>query len=379
MHWSRCFFALVAALGLGGGAAPGAEAVVVASGESAHSPGQPQLAIDASGVIHLVYGVENSVTYCRSEDGGRSYVRNTPLPETKTLSLGMRRGPRIAAAGQFVCVTAIGGKQGKGRDGDVLAFHSADHGTTWSGPVTVNEVPDAAREGLHAMAAGPAGELCCVWLDLRNGQTEIFAALSKDGGKSWEKNLVVYRSPDGHVCECCHPSVAYDTNGNLHVMWRNWLGGARDMYVSRSIDGGRTFGQAAKLGNGTWPLDACPMDGGCLATAKEGIFTAWRRNAAVFLTTPSTPAEQRIGAGEQPWIAVTDLGPFVVWLEEGSDRLLLRTPANPHPAELSAKAAAPIIACSLDGKGPIIAAWEEKHGKRTTIYCKAISDSGRSP
>jgi hypothetical protein len=239
--------------------------------------------------------------------------------------------------------------------------------------VIVNDVPDAARDGLQARAAGPGGELCCVWLDLRNGMTEVFAALSEDGGATWEKNVRVYRSPDGHVCECCHPSVAYNRDGNLHVMWRNWLGGARDMYLARSTDG-RIFAQAKKLGQGTWPLDACPMDGGYLAATTKGeVFTTWRRDSAVFLST-STANEQRLGAGEQPWIAATDRGPFVVWLEEGTDRLLLRSPENSRDTELSPQAAAPVIAAALDGKGPVVAAWEEKHGKRATIFCRVIAD-----
>jgi hypothetical protein len=287
----------------------------------------------------------------------------------------MRRGPRIAANGQTVGVTAIGGSQGKGRDGDVLAYISSDGGKTWAGPTPVNDTSDSAREGLHAMAAGPPGQLSCVWLDLRNGNPEIFAAASDDGGKTWKKNVRVYRSPDGHVCECCHPSIAYDQRGNLYVMWRNWLDGARDMYLARSTDGGRTFEAAQKLGKGTWPLEACPMDGGYLAASPIGdIFTAWRREAAVFLTSHSLESEQRLGAGEQPWIAAGAQGPFVVWLEKGTDRLLLRSPGHTHSVELAPKAAAPVIAASPDGQGPVVAAWEEGHGKSATIRCKVIAD-----
>ena len=53
-------------------------------------------------------------------------------------------------------------------------------------------------------------------------------------------------------------------------MWRNSLDGARDMFVSESRDGGRTFSNARKLGSGTWPLKACPMDGGHLAFDAAG-------------------------------------------------------------------------------------------------------------
>src|SRR5690606_19480837 len=124
-----------------------------------------------------------------------------------------------------------------------------------------NDVPKSAREGLHALAVGPEGQLYCVWLDLRNNEPEVFGSSSTDGGKTWSPNRLIYRSPDGNVCECCHPSVTFDSKGHLYVMWRNWLDGNRDLYWSLSKDGGRTFSQAKKLGQGHWPLRNSPMDG----------------------------------------------------------------------------------------------------------------------
>ena len=85
---------------------------------------------------------------------------------------------------------------------------------------------DAAREGLHGFAAGPGNVLFAVWLDLRRdasseGGTKLYGTISRDGGQSWEKNVRVYASPDGTICQCCHPSVTIDAKGVLHVMWRN--------------------------------------------------------------------------------------------------------------------------------------------------------------
>ena len=282
------------------------EPVELARGTAPQHPQQPQLAVDAGGSIHVVYGVGNLIRYRRSDDGGKSFSEPGELPAVHAMSLGMRRGPRIAATESTLCVTAIGGKQGKGRDGDVLALLSTDGGKNWTGPAQVNDVADSAREGLHAMAAGPNGALCCVWLDLRNRKTEVMASISTDGGRTWGKNVLVYKSPDGSVCECCHPSVAFDAAGGIHVLWRNSLAGARDMYAASSLDGGRTFGKAAKLGNGSWPLNACPMDGGGIASTAPGkIATAWRREKTVFLSLDGQSNERRLGVGEQPWIAAT--------------------------------------------------------------------------
>ena len=54
--------------------------------------------------------------------------------------------------------------------------------------------------------------------------TSQYVHRSKDGGQTWSPNFSVYESPDGHICECCHPSAVIAADGAIHVMFRNWLG-----------------------------------------------------------------------------------------------------------------------------------------------------------
>lgn len=350
------------------------EAIELARGEASRHPQQPQLAVDGSGGIHIVYGIHDVVCYQSSTDGGKTFGKATELTFAHAMSLGMRRGPRIAATNKAICITAIGGKQGRGRDGDVLAMSSQDGGKTWTGPVQVNDVDDAAREGLHAMAAGPKGEMCCVWLDLRNKATEIAASTSLDGGKTWSKNVLAYKSPDGSVCECCHPSVAIDERGRIYVQWRNSLGGNRDIYVTTSTDGGKKFANATKLGTGTWPLKACPMDGGAIAVTGNQVSSVWRRDKSLFLVRSGKSAEEPLGTGEQPWIASTKDGPFVVWLNKRGEQAFLLTPGQKTPVSLANRAGDPVIAASPTGTGPVVATWESRDGKNHTILCKTVSE-----
>ncbi len=121
---------------------------------------QPQAAVDAQGHIYIAFGRGSTVRLAASTDGGKTFDVNT-VGEVGSLALGMRRGPRVAATENSVVVTAIGGKEGKGRDGDVLAWRSSDGGKTWTGPTQVNAVESSAREGLHGMAAGPEGRVFC--------------------------------------------------------------------------------------------------------------------------------------------------------------------------------------------------------------------------
>ena len=168
-------------------------------------------------------------------------------------------------------------------DGDLLVWRSQDGGKTWSKAKPINDVPGSATEGLHALASDGMATLFAAWLDKRGSKgTKLYSARSTDGGLTWSKNVAVYQSPDGSICECCHPSVAIGAAGELVAMWRNSLLGSRDMYLATSHDG-LTFSTPRKLGSGTWHLNACPMDGGGLAVSSTKTVTAWRRDADVFI------------------------------------------------------------------------------------------------
>jgi hypothetical protein len=233
----------------------------------------------------------------------------------------------------------------------------------------VNEVDASAREGLHAMSVSPEGLFYCVWLDLRNKRTEIMGAGSADGGKTWSDNHLVYRSPDGSVCECCHPSVTFAPDGTLVVMWRNSLGGNRDMYIARSVDGGRKFDSAQRMGTGTWQLDACPMDGGALAVDEAStVHTVWRREKTVYVTNGRLELESRLGSGEQPWLSLTDSGPAIAWLSRRPGDLVVKLPWNSAPTKLATHARDPVI---IGGEDSVVVAWETDRDGKQFIMVRA--------
>lgn len=311
---------------------------------------EPQIAIDAGSRVAIAYGLGNTIYVSISRDRGASFGSPIKIADAGQLSLGMRRGPRIASTPRALVVTAVYGAQGKGRDGDLVAFRSVDGGQTWRGPEKVNDVAGSAREGLHAMAAAPDGTLACVWLDLRGKGTRLYSSISKDDGATWSTNCLVYASPSGTICQCCHPSLAFDDRGKLYAMFRNSLGGDRDMYLTSSTDY-RNFTPATKLGKGSWKLDACPMDGGMLAIGKGGqVVTTWRREGTVY-TCGLVGEEVPLGPGKQAWIATSGSKTTVVW-QEGSN-ILCGEPANRtiRPLDFGDD---PVITCH---ENLMIAAW----------------------
>jgi hypothetical protein len=88
-------------------------------------------------------------------------------------------------------------------------------------------------------------------------------------------------------------------------MFRNWLNGSRDLYLLQSLDKGRSFKAAEKLGMGTWKLNGCPMDGGGVyIDPSMGVYTVWQREGYTYYCKPGQ-IETPLGKGRACSIAGT--------------------------------------------------------------------------
>lgn len=239
----------------------------------------------------MVYGEGEKIFCMTSTNNGRAFSKPVEVGQLTGMHLGHTRGPQIASSRNFSMITAID-KQGR------IHSYSLNHaGKSWRKLASVNDVTGSAVEGLMALTADQANNFYAAWLDIRIGKKNniYFSSLNAKSSR-WSENILVYKSPDEHVCECCKPNIAY-RNNRLVIGFRNWLLGSRDIYYAVSINKGKTFTNPEKSGKGTWQLNACPMDGGGLALDEKGIvYAAWRRNNDVYFSQ-GKQAEQRIGAG----------------------------------------------------------------------------------
>jgi hypothetical protein len=271
---------------------------MIASGQ------MPSVASYENGV-YLVYGNGDSILYKSSTDGGKSF--NTPklIHILPGLAASHMRGPQIGVTKNGLIITVCNNA------GDIFSF-AIDKNANVVKKSRVNDVDTIAKENLIALASD-GNRVFVTWLDLRNGHNEIYGSLSNDGGITWSKNIRIYHSPDTTVCECCKPSVVVSGN-NVYVMFRNWLNGNRDLYLISSVDGGKTFGSAEKLGIGSWALKGCPMDGGGLTVDNNGINTVWNRAGKIYADKYGD-VEKQIGEGRSCTIASVDGKQIYAWIE----------------------------------------------------------------
>jgi hypothetical protein len=279
------------------------------------APGaQPQVSIDPKGIVRVAFGRNDSIFCSTSINSTAVFSKPIFVGRITGMHLGMGRGPQIASSSLKTIITAMD------KSGDIHFFQLDHRNGQWVRKGMVNDVRGSAPEGLMSIAADNKDNFYAVWLDLREERMNniYFSALSPTK-KGWTENRLVYRSPDGHVCECCKPNIAVN-NTRIALMFRNWIGGSRDLYLISSINNGRTFSPAQKLGSGTWPLKGCPMDGGGIAFTKGGtIITAWTRQGAVYTCHPGQ-LEQKLSNGKYTGLVTPSLNhQALVSFQEGEN------------------------------------------------------------
>ena len=153
---------------------------------------------------------------------------------------------------------------------------------------------------------------------------------------------MIYRSPDGSVCECCKPSIISDHDGSITVMFRNNLKGSRDLHFTTSVDAGKTFSIPEKLGSGTWKINGCPMDGGGLIVNSRGeLNTIWKRKGDIFMSNSSS-SEEKIAAGKSPSIATSNQKTYLVFSQ--GEAIISTTPENSSPTKIGTGSSPKVIA-----------------------------------
>lgn len=267
----------------------------------------PNVSESNNGDLHIVYGTGDSIMYSVSSDHGKSFSAPSLIGTIPHLAASHMRGPQVAATSNGVTVIA------SNRDGDIFSFNRSSG--IWSQTSRVNDVDTVAKEGLMSLS-GDGQNAFAVWLDLRDRHNKIFGSKSSDGGKTWSVNKLIYASPAATVCECCKPSVVIKGN-DVYVMFRNWLKGNRDLHLIHSSDGGNSFGLAQKLGNGTWQLNGCPMDGGGLILDSNGNpETVWQRKGLIYASEPGKE-EKEIAKGRGCTLTAVKGKNIYAWTDNG--------------------------------------------------------------
>jgi hypothetical protein len=300
---------------------------------------QPQIGSDGK-TTAIVFGSGNSIFF--------AHPGSTPVPvaDAPNLALGNHRGPRVAITKSAIVVTAtINPADKQYAPGTLRSWRSLDGGATWTaGPAISN--PGAGGMGFQDIGSDGSDRIWAAWIGPENGHPTLFVSHSEDAGATWAKQRVISAT----VCECCHPTVAFSGDGTVRVLFRNNVDGNRDLHLATSKDGAAF--EIAKLGQGSWKLDACPMDGGGMGEFAGEVVTLWRREGQLYIARPRGNAQEAFATGRNAAVTLRKDGMYAVWMS--GEGIMAKAPGRGAWA-LSKTGAFPAIA----PRGAVVVAWED--------------------
>ncbi len=198
-----------------------------------------------------------------SSDGGRTFSRPLRIPAGGGDALdgdNTVEGAVPAPGPNGTVYLSWGGPRG------IEFTRSGDGGRTWEQARAILDQPggwDIEIEGLGRANGMPVtavdisdgpdrGTVYINWADLRNndgrdGDADIFLSRSSDGGETWSEPLRVNQDRVGNGRDQFFTWMSVDpVDGSVNIVYydrREGDGSGIDVYLARSTDGGRTFGE----------------------------------------------------------------------------------------------------------------------------------------
>lgn len=169
---------------------------------------------------------------------------------------------------------------------NILLSKSTNKGVTWSTPIMVNDgiyITGETNQSKPAITVDSNGVIYVAWEDHRNVDKQIYLSKSTDGGKSFSMDMQVSSSQPGTNAK--NPDLTVDENNNLFVAWEEDYFSKFNVYFSKSLDFGITFSTPVRINS---ELNKCAPDSNPTieVDGKGNVFVMWsdqRNNNHIYL------------------------------------------------------------------------------------------------
>ncbi len=363
----------------------------------AHLSG-PALAVARDGAALIAWAAEaahaNQLYFARLGDGGTGPVRVNPTDLTVE---ALHHPPRlvVAPSGDLYLSWSAAKPKPEGTlfASDLRLSRSVDGGSSFTGHLRLNEDRPISHS-FDGLAVAADGTVLVSWLDSRAGGPNAGTYLARVVEQGTRVDGIASVGED--TCVCCRVDVTTGRENTVALVWRKvFPGDIRDMVLSASRDGGRSFGAPSLVSADRWKIAACPHRGGAVGIDGRGrIYASWYTEGAearpdlLFATSEDgrrfgPPRRLHTSATSIPdhaRMAVTPDGRAAVVWEDGTAvrrRVLFRytsdggrTLSPIHTLSTAIKAWEPDIAVARDGG--FVVAWHEEQFPYVKTVVQAV-------
>jgi BNR repeat protein len=271
--------------------------------EKGVNPIAPQMAIARPGKLAIVYQWRRNdprtkqIRLARSEDGGKTWSQS----DTPVDASGQAFSPQAAWNGDGSLVVVWADERRGGGRFDIYARRSPDGGKTWESEQLLSRFPDKLPRDAYAQPTllsdgqdrlwavwfglrtnhsslyltrstdsgrswtdpvaltgdsvsvfgqqlvGVGDRMLLVWHDKRTGYDRLYAVSSTDAGATWTAPIEIDGLPADSPANAIAASVLPGPGGEALVAWQDERNGRTDIFLARSADGGRTWGEAQRM------------------------------------------------------------------------------------------------------------------------------------
>jgi len=368
--------------------------------QSGISPSRsPRIGLDwvSSPTVHLLSllgeGDHTRLALLNSEDGGDTFDPPVWVSEP---------GAHVSSAGEdspaFVVTPDV--IYAAWNEGPHLLFaRSVTWGGSFEKPISVSDHKGNNFSGYPSIGVAPNGDVYVVWIDTRDqtGTSDdnysLYLARSTDHGTTFHENVKVADK----ICPCCRPTLSFGPNGEVMAFWRHvYPGPIRDMTVSVTTDGGKTFSPPRRIAEDNWKINGCPDSGPAVARSGKRVYVAWLTEASpeisgVRLTwsddggktwAPAVMGSQKVLDANYPAFSVADDGAAVLvfqgrvphaqggWGKTSVFAVQISTRGNVSAPEvvpgISASVSRPTVAAGTGGR--VYVAWTQRDDEKQTVF-----------
>ena len=247
------------------------------TGSSTINQYRVSMALDNDGNIYVVWSDDRNgcrdIYFSKSTDGGESFGENVRVDDTGLPSDSIQAWPRICLdASKNIYVSWFDARNGNLYD--IYFAKSTDGGNSFSKNIRVDDTGGTiSKQWNPCMAIDTDGSLYLSWDDERNGNSDIYLAKSTNGGDSFGRNVRVDDTGSSESTQW-HSYLAVDENKYVYVAWEDYRRGNRDVYFSRSVNGGNSFEPDVRVDD-TGSSDSAQWYPSLAVDTKGNVYVSW--------------------------------------------------------------------------------------------------------